>query len=83
MIEPRVKGFNTHLGFGIDVDQRYDELILGKSGGWYGISGEIIYLPESDNTITILSNVDSNMDSGLAMVSDFFKELLAGKMEIK
>jgi CubicO group peptidase (beta-lactamase class C family) len=83
MIEPRVKGYNTHLGYGIDVDQRYDEIILGHSGGWYGISGEIIYLPESDYTITILSNVDSSMDSGKAMVSDFFKELLAGKIEDK
>ncbi len=83
MTEPRVKGYNTHLGYGIDIDQRYDEIILGHSGGWYGISGEIIYLPESDYTITILSNVDSRMDSGQAMVSNFFKELLAGKMEQK
>lgn len=83
MIEPRVKGYNTHLGYGIDIDQRYDEIILGHSGGWYGISGEIIYLPESCYTITILSNVDSNMDSGKSMVSNFFKELLAGKMKGK
>ena len=81
MIEPRVKGYNTHLGYGIDVDQRYNEIILGHNGGWYGISGEIIYLPKSDYTITILSNVDSNMDSGKAMVSDFFKSLLAGNIE--
>ena len=81
MIQPRVKGYNTHLGFGIDVDQRYNEIILGHSGGWYGISGEIIYLPKSDYTITILSNVDSSMDSGKAMVSDFFKSLLAGNIE--
>ncbi|MBZ9629790.1 beta-lactamase family protein [Salegentibacter sp. LM13S] len=78
MIEPRVKGYNTHLGYGIDVDQRYDEIILGHSGGWYGISGEIIYFPESDYTITILSNVDSSMDTGQAMVSEFFKTLIAG-----
>ncbi|WBL23808.1 serine hydrolase domain-containing protein [Zunongwangia sp. HRR-M8] len=25
MIKPRVKGYNTHLGYGIDVDQRYNE----------------------------------------------------------
>ena len=81
MIEPRVKGYNTHLGYGIDVDQRYNEIILGHNGGWYGISGEIIYLPQSNYTITILSNVDSDMDSGKAMVSDFFKSLLAGNIE--
>ncbi len=79
MIKPRVKGYNTHLGYGIDVDQRYNETILGHSGGWYGISGEIIYLPESNYTITILSNVDSDMDSGQVMVSGFFKDLLAGR----
>lgn len=83
MIKPRVEGYSTQLGYGIDVDQRYNEVILGHSGGWYGISGEIIYLPESDYTITILSNVDSSMDSGKAMVSNFFKELLAGKMHEK
>jgi CubicO group peptidase (beta-lactamase class C family) len=83
MIEPRVKGYNTHLGYGIDVDKRYNETILGHSGGWYGISGEIIYLPESDYTITILSNVDSSMDSGKSMVSDFFKVLLSGNIEKK
>lgn len=80
MIEPRVKGYNTHLGYGIDVDQRYNETILGHSGGWYGISGEVIYFPESGYTITILSNVDSSVDSGKAMVSDFFKSLLAGNI---
>ena len=83
MIKPRVKGYNTHLGYGIDVDQRYKEIILGHSGGWYGVSGEIIYLPESNYTITILSNVDSGMDSGTAMVTNFFKSLLAGNVEEK
>ncbi|AFU69523.1 beta-lactamase class C AmpC-like protein [Psychroflexus torquis ATCC 700755] len=80
MIKPRIKGYNTHLGYGIDVDKRYNETILGHSGGWYGISGEIIYLPKSDYTITILSNVDSSIDSGKPMVSDFFKVLLAGNI---
>ncbi len=83
MIKPRVKGYNTHLGYGIDVDNRYKETILGHSGGWYGISGEIIYLPASHYTITILSNVDSSMDSGTSMVTVFFKVLLAGKIEEK
>lgn len=81
MVQPRVKGYNTHLGYGIDVDQRYRETILGHSGGWYGISGEIIYFTESGYTVIILSNVDSRMDSGQAMVSDFFKELIAGNIE--
>ncbi|WP_092544845.1 serine hydrolase domain-containing protein [Zunongwangia mangrovi] len=81
MIEPKVKGYNTHLGYGIDVDQRYDEPILGHSGGWYGVSGEIIYFPKSDYTITILSNVDTDSDSGKAMVTDFFKTLIAGNFE--
>ncbi len=58
MIKPRIKGYNTHLGYRIDVDKRYNETILGHSGGWYGVSGEIIYLPKSGYTITILSNVD-------------------------
>ncbi len=81
MTKPWVKGYNTHLGYGIDVDKRYNKTILGHSGGWYGISGEIIYIPEADYTITILSNVDSNMDTGKSMVSDFFKVLLAGNIQ--
>lgn len=81
MTQPRVKGYNTHLGFGIDVDQRYEETILGQSGGWYGISGEIIYFTDSKYTITILSNIDTNMKSGKAMVSDFLKELIAGEKQ--
>ncbi|MGY5847131.1 serine hydrolase domain-containing protein [Salegentibacter sp. HM20] len=80
MIEPRVKGYNTHLGYGIDIDQRYGEKILGHSGGWYGISGELIYFPESAYTIVILSNEDATENSGAMMVSSFFKGLIAGPM---
>ncbi len=81
MIAPKVKGYNTFLGYGIDVDERYPEIILGHSGGFYGMSGEYFYFPDSGYTVTILSNVDTEMDSGTAMVSVFFKTLIAGKME--
>lgn len=83
MIEPRVKGYNTYLGYGIDVDTRYDEIVLGHSGGFFGMSGEYIFFPNSNYTVTILSNVDTDIDSGMAMVSDFFKKLIAGKMQEK
>lgn len=41
MFEPKVKGYNTHMGYGVGVDQRYNQKILGHSGGWYGIHCEI------------------------------------------
>lgn len=81
MIKPKVKGYNTFLGYGIDVDERYPEIILGHSGGFYGMSGEYFYFPDSGYTVTILSNVDTEIDSGTSMVSGFFKTLIAGKME--
>jgi len=81
MIEPKVKGYNTHVGYGIDIDNRYGQPILGHTGGWYGISGEVIYLPKSEYTITILSNEDTAIDAGTSMVSTFFKILLAGNIK--
>lgn len=81
MIAPKVQGYNTFLGYGIDVDERYPEIILGHSGGFYGMRGEYFYFPDSGYTVTILSNVDTEMDSGTAMVSGFFKTLIAGKMK--
>ncbi|HET8854844.1 MAG TPA: hypothetical protein VFM60_02870 [Salinimicrobium sp.] len=64
MIRPRIKGYNTFLGYGIDIDKRYSEIIPGHSGGFYGMSGKYIYFPESNYTVTFLSNVDSDMNSG-------------------
>lgn len=83
MIKPRVKGYNTFLGYGIDIDERYPKTILGHSGGFYGMSGEFIYFPELNYTVTVLSNVDADMRSGKAMVPDFFKTLIAGEMQRK
>ncbi|MEL7223028.1 MAG: serine hydrolase domain-containing protein, partial [Bacteroidota bacterium] len=34
---PQTKGYNTHIGYGIDIDQRYNERVIGHSGGWFGI----------------------------------------------
>lgn len=83
MLKPRVKGYNTHLGYGIDIDKRYsNDIIYGHSGGFYGMSGEIIFFKNSDYMITILSNKDSKpTDAGKQTVSTFFKELIAGKQQ--
>lgn len=80
MLKPRVKGYNTHLGYGIDIDKRYpNDIIYGHSGGFYGMSGEIIFFKNSDYMITILSNKDSKpTDAGKQTVSTFFKELDCG-----
>ena len=54
MFEPKVKGYNTHLGYGIDVDNRYNQTILGNSGGWYGIQCELMDFMEDNYTVIIL-----------------------------
>lgn len=83
MFKPKVKGYNTNLGYGIDVDLRYNQTILGHSGGWYGVRGELMDFENDNYTIVILSNVDDDGTTGTTMVSDFFKELIAGKRNKK
>lgn len=79
MLEPKVKGYNTHLGYGIDIDNRYDQPIIGHSGGWYGIHCELMDFLKDQYTVVILSNIDDGGQSGASRVADFFKNHLAGK----
>jgi len=79
MFKPKVKGYNTHLGYGIDVDNRYDQTILGHSGGWYGIHCELMDFIEDNYTVVILSNIDDGGENGASKVADYFKHLLANK----
>ncbi|MFD1096137.1 serine hydrolase domain-containing protein [Salegentibacter chungangensis] len=80
MLEPKVKGYNTHLGYGIDIDNRYEETIVGHSGGWYGIRTEWMDFLDSNYTVIILSNLDND---GKEKVSNFFKSKISGKPEVK
>ncbi|MAN28189.1 MULTISPECIES: serine hydrolase domain-containing protein [Mesonia] len=79
MLEPKVKGYNTHLGYGIDIDNRYNQTIIGHSGGWYGIHCELMDFMNDHYTVVILSNIDDGGKTGASKVADFFKNLLAGK----
>ena len=79
MSEPKVKGYNTYLGYGMDVDLRYDQLILGHSGGWYGVRAELMDFTKDGYTVVILSNIDDNGKTGASMVKDFFVELISSK----
>jgi CubicO group peptidase (beta-lactamase class C family) len=79
MFEPKVKGYNTHLGYGIDIDNRYNQTILGHSGGWYGIHCELMDFVRDNYTVIILSNIDDGGVKGAAKVADYFKNLLADK----
>jgi len=83
MFKPKVKGYNTHLGYGIDVDQRYDQVILGHSGGWYGIHCELMDFMNDHFTVVILSNKDDDGINGAAKVADFFKDVIAKKKSEK
>lgn len=77
MFLPKVKGYNTHIGYGIDVDQRYNQTILAHSGGWYGVRAEIMDFMEDNYTVVVLSNIDDDGKSGASEVIGFFKVLIA------
>ena len=79
MFEPKVKSYNTSIGYGIDIDLRYNQTIQGHSGGWYGIHNELMDFMRDNYTVIILSNIDDGGKTGTSMVADFFKVLIAGK----
>lgn len=79
MLDPKVKGYNTYLGYGIDIDNRYNQTIIGHSGGWYGIHGELMDFMNDNYTVIILSNIDDGGNSGASIVADYFKNLIAKK----
>ena len=79
MFKPKVKGYNTSIGYGIDVDERYNQTILGHSGGWYGIHCELMDFTNDNYTVVILSNIDDGGKKGASLVADFFKQIIADK----
>lgn len=79
---PKVKGYNTHLGYGIDIDLRYNELIIGHSGGWFGVRTELMDFLASGYTVIVLSNLDDDGQSGASKVINDIKEIIAGKKRI-
>lgn len=79
MTSLKVKGFNTHLGYGIDIDKRYDEIVLGHSGGWFGVRCEWMDFMASDYTIIVLSNQDGDDKSGASKVIEDLKVIVAGE----
>lgn len=82
LVNPKVKGYNTHLGYGIDIDQRYEERIIGHSGGWFGVRTELMDFLASDYTVVVLSNIDDDGKSGASKVIEDLKEIIAGKRKI-
>lgn len=79
LTSPKSKGYNTHIGYGIDIDQRYNEQIIGHSGGWFGIRTEIMDFMASEYTVIVLSNKDDDGKSGASKVIDDLKKIIAGE----
>ncbi|MEM9261171.1 MAG: serine hydrolase domain-containing protein, partial [Bacteroidota bacterium] len=75
---PQIKGYNTHLGYGIDVDRRYQERIVGHSGGWFGVRTEVMDFLASGYLVVVLSNLDDDGESGASRVIDDLKRIIAG-----
>ena len=78
MFSPKVKGYNTFLGYGIDIDQSYNQEIIGHSGGWYGIRCELMYFEKSKIIGVVLSNQDDNGETGASKVINDIKNIIAG-----
>ncbi|GAB4517024.1 MAG: serine hydrolase [Allomuricauda sp.] len=79
MMSPLVKGYYTNYGFGLSVDKRWNQTIIGHTGGWYGIQCELMHFEDSEITVIILSNMDTVEGKGMNMVSNFIKNVLADK----
>ncbi|MEO1518686.1 MAG: serine hydrolase domain-containing protein [Bacteroidota bacterium] len=78
MLRPQAKGHNTHLGYGVKIDQRCDQRILGLSGSWFGVRSEWMEFLASGHTLIILSNKDDNGRSGASKLIEDMRDLLGG-----
>ncbi|WP_275648974.1 serine hydrolase domain-containing protein [Flagellimonas okinawensis] len=79
MMSPLVKGYYTNYGFGISVDNRWGQTIVGHTGGWYGVQCELMYFEKDEITAIILSNVDTAEGKGMNKISNYIKHVLANK----
>ena len=79
MMSPLVKGYYTNYGFGISVDERWEQTIVGHTGGWYGVQCELMYFEKDKITAVILSNVDTAEGEGMNKISNYIKHVLANK----
>ncbi|MBL4708409.1 MAG: serine hydrolase [Flavobacteriales bacterium] len=79
LFTPNIRGYNTHLGYGVDIDQRYNEIITGHSSRWFGIRAELMDFTGSDYTVVVLSNKDDHEDKGASKVIEDLKVIIAGK----
>jgi CubicO group peptidase (beta-lactamase class C family) len=79
MMSPLVNGYYTNYGFGISVDERWEQTIVGHTGGWYGVQCELMYFEKDEITAIILSNVDTAEGKGMNKISNYIKYVLANK----
>lgn len=79
MMSPLVKGYYTNYGLGISVDERWEQTIVGHTGGWYGVQCELMYFERDQITAVILSNVDTAEGMGMNKISNYIKHVLANK----
>ena len=80
MMSPLVKGYHTNYGFGISVDKRWEQTIVGHTGGWYGVQCELMYFEKDQITAVILSNVDTAYGKGMNKITNNIKHILANKL---
>lgn len=79
MMSPLVKGYNTNYGFGVSVDERWDQTIVGQTGGWYGVQCELMYFDKDRIMVVILSNIDTAEGKGMNKISNYIKHVIANK----
>tara|TARA_E500000318_G_scaffold104978_1_gene111436 strand:- start:559 stop:1698 length:1140 start_codon:yes stop_codon:yes gene_type:complete len=79
MMSPLVKGYYTNYGLGVSVDNRWEQTIVGHTGGWYGVQCELMYFEKDQITAVILSNIDTAEGKGMNKISNYIKHILAKK----
>ncbi len=79
LITPRVWGYFTQLGLGIDIDHRYNQKLVGYSAGTYGLRVELVNFLGDNYTFILLSNIDDNGEKYSSKIINDLKKMIAGK----
>lgn len=62
LVQTNPKDTNTFYGYGLSIQKKSDKgKVISHSGGWPGYRTLLIYKPEVDETLILLSNNESNL----------------------
>ena len=71
---------NLFYGYGLMIDSQFEQPLVGHGGGINGFVTSLVYVPEQEATIVVLSNVESINPN--QMTSDLVAMLLGNSYEL-